>query len=126
MHSIFIMKSHKYPYYFFKKSFSSFLFYELFFFSFLPRVSSFLSFADDPFFLLKISSDSFNLYSSMALRLNPIPTQTFSLPQMPSLRSPRFRMASTLRSGSKLVPLSDPPLHKPLSPFLPLFYFSIN
>lgn len=53
----------------------------------------------------------------MALRLNPIPTQTFSLPQMASLRSPRFRMASTLRSGSKLVPLSDPPLINTFSSF---------
>lgn len=39
----------------------------------------------------------------MALRLNPLPTQTFALPQMASLRSPKFRMASTLRSGSKSV-----------------------
>ncbi|BAT75041.1 hypothetical protein LR48_Vigan01g140600 [Vigna angularis] len=39
----------------------------------------------------------------MALRLNPLPTQTFALPQMASLRSPKFRMASTLRSGSKEV-----------------------
>jgi len=44
----------------------------------------------------------------MALRLNPLPTQTFALPQMASLRSPKFRMASTLRSGAKSVlPLSD-------------------
>ena len=52
---------------------------------------------------------------AMALKLNPIPSQThtkaqwflpssFALPQMASLRSPKFRMASTLRSGSKSVP----------------------
>ncbi|KAK2380480.1 Stearoyl-[acyl-carrier-protein] 9-desaturase 7, chloroplastic [Trifolium repens] len=39
------------------------------------------------------------------MRANPFPTQTssFSLPQMASLRSPKFVMASTLRSGSKEV-----------------------
>ncbi|GAU14542.1 hypothetical protein TSUD_96060 [Trifolium subterraneum] len=41
----------------------------------------------------------------MALRANPFLTQTssFSLPQMASLRSRKFVMASTLRSGSKSV-----------------------
>ncbi|KAK7362708.1 hypothetical protein VNO77_04829 [Canavalia gladiata] len=41
----------------------------------------------------------------MALRLNLLPTQTspFSLPQMASLRSPKFVMASALRSGPKEV-----------------------
>lgn len=44
--------------------------------------------------------------STMALRMNPLPTQTYSfaLPQMASLRSPKFVMASTLRSGAKSVP----------------------
>jgi len=47
----------------------------------------------------------------MALRATPFPTQTssFSLPQMASLRSPKFVMASTLRSGAKsVIPFSDP------------------
>ena len=44
----------------------------------------------------------------MALKLNPTITQSpkfpaFALPQMASLRSPKFFMASTLRSGSKSV-----------------------
>ncbi|KAK8483816.1 hypothetical protein V6N13_038696 [Hibiscus sabdariffa] len=44
----------------------------------------------------------------MALKFNPIPFQSqklpsFSLPPMASLRSPKFFMASTLRSGSKEV-----------------------
>ncbi|KAL4292015.1 hypothetical protein GQ457_14G001440 [Hibiscus cannabinus] len=44
----------------------------------------------------------------MALKFNPIPFQSqklpsFALPPMASLRSPKFFMASTLRSGSKEV-----------------------
>lgn len=44
----------------------------------------------------------------MALKFNPITSQSqklpsFALPPMASLRSPRFFMASTLRSGSKWV-----------------------
>lgn len=44
----------------------------------------------------------------MALNLNAFTTQSpklpsFALPQMASLRSPKFSMASTLRSGAKSV-----------------------
>lgn len=44
----------------------------------------------------------------MALKLSPFTTQTqkfpsFALPQMGSLRSPKFSMASTLRSNTKFV-----------------------
>ncbi|KAJ0035944.1 hypothetical protein Pint_26156 [Pistacia integerrima] len=44
----------------------------------------------------------------MALKLSPFTTQShkvpsFALPQMASLRSPKFSMASTLRSNSKSV-----------------------
>ena len=55
-----------------------------------------------------LSNLHLHLPTRMALRLNPLPTQSFALPQMASLRSPKFRMASTLRSGSKSVlQLSD-------------------
>ncbi|KAL6191573.1 hypothetical protein ACLB2K_037963 [Fragaria x ananassa] len=50
----------------------------------------------------------------MALKLNAFPSQSpwFSLPQMASLRSPKFSMASTLRSGAKEVEN----LKKPFTP----------
>ncbi|KAL6194327.1 PREDICTED: acyl-[acyl-carrier-protein] desaturase, chloroplastic [Fragaria vesca subsp. vesca] len=50
----------------------------------------------------------------MALKLNAFPTQSprFALPQMASLRSPKFSMASTLRSGAKEVEN----LKKPFTP----------
>ncbi|KAM5554134.1 stearoyl-[acyl-carrier-protein] 9-desaturase, chloroplastic [Rosa sericea] len=50
----------------------------------------------------------------MALKLNAFTTQSpkFALPQMASLRSPKFSMASTLRSGAKEVEN----LKKPFTP----------
>lgn len=55
---------------------------------------------------IKIKSN--NILIKMALKLNPTIYQSpkfpaFALPPMASLRSPKFFMASTLRSGSKSV-----------------------
>jgi len=91
-------------------------------------LGSSLLFSHNFSFIIKIPfSLIFHLPTTMALRLNPLPTQSFALPQMASLRSPRFRMASTLRSGSKSVlQLSDLLLLTQImhSPFFSLPSFS--
>lgn len=62
---------------------------------------------------------------SMALKLSTFTTPShkvpcFALPQMASRRSPKFSMASTLRSNSKSVFISVP------FSFLLLFFFSLS